>query len=83
MAMGMTPSPYVSIHLFAWAMELIKGDRTDPNNPFHWSEVKLKCPGSPTYDPSMPRVYKWNEVLGCIAADCVTFVDNLRTIGVT
>jgi len=31
----------------------------------------------------MPRCYKWNDVLGCIAADCVTFVDDLRTIGAT
>ena len=83
MAMGMTPSPFVTIRLFAWAMEIIKGDRLDKNNPFYWSEVRLNCPGSPDYDPSMPRVYKWNDVLGCIAADCVTFVDDLRTIGFT
>ena len=83
MAMGMTPSPFVTIRLFAWAMEIIKGDRRNKDNPFYWSEVKLNCPGSPDYDPSMPRVYKWNDILGCIAADCVTFVDDLRTIGFT
>jgi hypothetical protein len=83
MAMGMTPSPYVTIRLFAWAMEMIKGDRTDPDNPFHWSEVHLNCPGAENYDPTMPRVYKWNKALKCIAADCVTFVDDLRTIGAT
>ena len=81
MAMGMSPSPFVTIRLFAWAMEIILGDHTDPNNPFYWSEIRINCPGSPDYDPSLPRCYKWNDVKKCIAADCVTFVDDLRTIG--
>ena len=81
MAMGMSPSPFVTIRLFAWAMEIILGDHTDPANHFHWSEIQFNCPGSPNYDPSLPRCYKWNDVKKCIAADCVTFVDDLRTIG--
>ena len=64
-------------------MEIINGDRREENNPFHWTEVKLNCPGSPDYDPTMLRVYKRNGLLGCIAADRVTFVDDLRTIGAT
>ena len=83
MAMGMLPSPWVTTRLFAWAMELMKGDRRDPKNPFHWSEVKLNLPGSSSYDPAMPRLYKWNEVERCIASDCKTFVDDLRSIGAT
>ena len=83
MAMGMLPSPWVTTRLFAWAMEFMKGDRRDPANPFHWSEVRMDLPGDPTYDCSMPRVYKWNGVVGCIACDCKTFVDDSRTIGST
>lgn len=64
MAMGMTSSPFVTIGLFAWAMEIIKGDRHNKDNPFYWSEVKLNCPGLLDDDPGMPRVYKWNNVLG-------------------
>ena len=83
MAMGMMPSPWVTTRLFAWAMEVLKGDRRDQNNPFHWTEVKMNCPGSDSYDQSMPRVFKWNSFLGCIACDCKTFVDDLRSIGAT
>ncbi len=83
MAMGMLPSPWVTTRLFAWAMEIIKGDRTEVLNPFHWSRVVLNCPGDPTYDPTMPRVYKWNDRLKAIAGDCKTFVDDLRSVGAT
>ena len=83
MAMGMLPSPWVTTRLFAWAMEIIKGDRTDESNPFHWSKVVLNCPGDPDYDPTLPRVFKWNDKLKVIAGDCKTFVDDLRSIGAT
>ena len=83
MAMGLTSSPWVTTRLFAWAMEFIKGDRRDPMNPFHWTEVRLNLPGDPKYDPSLPRVYRWNPVALAIACECVTFVDDLRSIGPT
>ena len=81
MPMGMLPSPWVTIRLFAWAMEVIRGNREDKNNPFHWSKVTLNCPGSSDYDPSMPRLYKWSDVWNSIAGDAKTFVDDLRSIG--
>ena len=64
-------------------MEVLKGDRRDQNNSFHWTEVRLNCPGSGVYDPTLPRAFKWNGVLGCIACDCKTFVDNLHSISAT
>ena len=81
MPMGLLPSPWTTIRQFAWAMEVIKGDRRDPKNPFHWSEVILNCPGSRDYSPSMPRLYKWSDVWVAIAGDAKTFVDDLRSIG--
>jgi hypothetical protein len=61
MAMGMRPSPFVTVRLFAWAMEIIKGDHMDPTNPFHWTNVVVNCPGTPEYNPSLPRLYyMWN-----------------------
>ena len=81
--MGMRPSPFVTVRLFAWAMEIIQGNRKDPSNPFHWSEVRLNCPGSPSYDPTMPRAYKWNPVALAITCNCKTFVDDSRPIGPT
>ena len=83
MAMGLRSSPWVTTRLFAWAMEIIKGDRRDPLNPFHWTEVRLNLPGSSEYDPSSPRVYRWNPIALAIACECVTFVDDLRSIGPT
>ena len=83
MAMGMLPSPYVTIWLFAWAMEIIKGNHFDPSNPFHWTEVRLNCPRASSYDPGMPVAYKWNPVIGAIACDCKTFMDDLQSTGPT
>ena len=64
-------------------MEIIQGDQRDPKNPFHWSKVKLNCPGSPNYDPLMPKAFKWNLVAIAIACNCNTFVNDLRPIGPT
>ena len=52
-------------------------------NLFHWSTVKLNLPGMPSFDPSMPRVYKWNPQSHAIACDCITYVDDTRTVGPT
>ena len=59
-------------------MEIIKGDRFDPSNPFAWDKVILNFPGSESYDTSMPRAYKFNSALEVIAADCKTFMDDSR-----
>ena len=80
MAMGLVSSPWVTIRLYAWAHEIIRGDRRDTANPFHWDTVVINCPGDPNYDPSMPRLYKWNSTTGAIAGDCKTFVDDGRPI---
>ena len=64
-------------------MDIIKGDHTCKANPFYWLSVELNCPGSPNYDPSMPRAYKWNDKIMAIACDCRTCVDDLRAIGPT
>jgi len=56
------------------------GFRARRLNPFHWIEVILNCLGSPDYDPTIPRLYKWNSASNAIACDCKTFVDDLRSI---
>ena len=83
MAMGLVSSPFATTRIFAWAMEIIKGDRFDPANPFAWDKVILNLPGSESYDTSMPRVYKFNSLLGVISSDCKTFMDDSRGIGAT
>lgn len=55
--MGFKPSPYVCTQMFSWGEELIVGDRTELDNPFHWDKVVLNLPGTNEYDPTMPVVY--------------------------
>ena len=81
--MGLLLPPWVTTRMFAWAMEIIKADPNSSDNAFHWSQVILNFPGSAIYDPSTPTVYIWNQYLACIAGECKTFVDNLRSIGAT
>jgi hypothetical protein len=41
----------------------------------------MNLPGSVTYDPSKPWVYKECECDGKIAADCFIYVDSFRPTG--
>ena len=81
MAMGMRPSPFVTIRLLMWMMEIVVGDRKEPSNPFRWDYIVLNLPGSKKYDPTKPRVYKWNAKAECIACDCKFFCDDFRIVG--
>mmetsp|Transcript_785 Transcript_785/g.1178 ORF Transcript_785/g.1178 Transcript_785/m.1178 type:complete len:263 (+) Transcript_785:4218-5006(+) len=57
---GLKTSPVLCTKAFAWSEEVMKGDRRDDNNILHWDKVILNLPGSPSYDPSFPWVYKLN-----------------------
>jgi hypothetical protein len=46
-----------------------------------WDEIKLNLPGDPEYNPSKPRVMKWNRLITRIAGDIVGFIDDLRATG--
>ena len=50
MDMGMRPSPWVTIRLLMWMMEIVVGDRIEATNPFRWDAVKLNLPNSPLYE---------------------------------
>jgi hypothetical protein len=79
--MGFRPSPYYAIRFYYWAEEIIRGDRRAPGNPLRWDRVVLNLPGSKEFNPSRPRVAKWNDLWGGIAGDVLAFVDDLRTSG--
>ena len=81
MAMGMRPSPWVTIRLLMWMMEVVVGDRREKTNPFRWDCIKLNLPGDEKYDPTMPRVYKWNDISETLACECKFFCDDFRIIG--
>ena len=81
MAMGMCPSPWVTIRLLMWMMEIVIGNHLEISNPFCWDHVVMSLPGNPNYDPGMPWVYKWNNMASTIACDCKFFCDDFRITG--
>ena len=78
--MGFCISPYIAIKQCAIAQEVILGDHLDKSNPFYWSSIKTNYPGSSGYTPSLPRVYKYNDISDTIANDIQGFVDDFRGI---
>jgi hypothetical protein len=82
--MGSRPSPYNAIQFSYLAEEFVQGHRhLDKTTPFFWDNVFLNLPGSPTFDPTRPKVMKWDSSNGWIACDLIVFVDDLRGSGPT
>jgi hypothetical protein len=81
--MGSRPSPYNAVQFHYLAEEFIRGNPVDKSNPFVWDNFILNLPGSPSFDPTRPKVIKWDSTKSWIACDLVVFVDNLRGSGPT
>ena len=79
--MGFSPSPETSIRMYYVAEEFVRGNRRDPKNPLRWDKVVLNSYGNQNYNPSLPTVYKWDNLSKMIAGDIKAFVDDLRVIG--
>jgi hypothetical protein len=79
--MGFRPSPYYATRFQYWAEEFARGNRLDKTNPLRWDEVRLNLPGDKSFDPTLPRVMKWDLDIDNIAGDLLTFVDDLRASG--
>jgi hypothetical protein len=43
-----------------------------------WDYLRLNLLGDPKYNPTQPRVMKWDSLVNKIAGDIVAFVDDLR-----
>jgi hypothetical protein len=76
--LGLMPSPFVAVQTMAWLEETIKGEQSDPSNVFHWDGFRLDLPGSATYDPAKPWVFKFRSRDGRIAADYILYIDDSR-----
>jgi hypothetical protein len=77
--MGMKPSPYNSVRHYYWGEEFARGDTSETMaNPFGYDEVVLNLPGTDNYDPTKPKIYKWNSRKLCVPGDVVAFVDDVR-----
>jgi hypothetical protein len=82
--MGLKPSLYSCVQMQALAEEVIRGDHTNLNNPFHFDTVRLNLPGDTFYNPTpLPFVSKVVTSTGRIAGDLGTYVDDLRPVGST
>jgi hypothetical protein len=78
--MGLKPSPYLAVKGTYLAEEVVHGDPGDPANLFHWAQVCLNLPGSPTYQPHLPWVQKMTSA-GEVAGGSEQYVDDIQTIG--
>jgi hypothetical protein len=76
--MGLKISPYVTIKGFQLAMEVVRGNRRSFRNPLKWTRVKKNLPGSPSYDPTKPFLWRTKSDNEEIAALIIGYVDDLR-----
>ena len=77
---GCKGSPYNAVQGMCRALEIVKGDRSDRNNPFHWATILLNLPSARDYDPTLPRVVK-TTADGKPAGDAVMYMDDGRPVG--
>lgn len=81
--MGAKPSPHGAVRFYYFAEEIVRGDPHEESNQLRWDKVRLNLPGDPDYDPSKPRVLKWDFRMDRLAGDVITFADDLRGSGAT
>ena len=79
MLMGFKPSPYIAVKMTLIAEEVVRGNRHDEENPFHWTTTRTNLPGSADYDPRKSWIAKIRKD-GSLAADLFTFVDVERVM---
>jgi hypothetical protein len=77
--MGLRSSPFNACKAMAWADDIIRGNRFDPNNAFRWDRYLLNLPGTKDYDPALPRGYKWNDKNNSIAGNFEIYIDDIRS----
>ena len=79
--MGLRLSPFICTQSFAWCEEIVLGDHRCLDNPFRWDQVVLNLPGSESYEPKLPWVYKFDSLEQRLASFFVTYIDDIRTGG--
>ncbi len=72
----MKPSSFMEVRFYYFAEEFARGNRRCKGNPLRWDYVRLNLPGDPAYDPTLPRVMKWDKVINNMAGDVVLFVED-------
>ena len=72
----MVLSPYAVIRGLLWAIYVVRGDRSDPDNLFRWDNISLDLPGDPSYSPTIPWMSKVRGGTQELATDFITYVDD-------
>ena len=54
--MGLVLSPYTAIQGLLWASDVVRVDRSDPDNPSRWEKIVLNLPGDPSDSPTITWV---------------------------
>ena len=71
-------SPYAAIQGLLWASEVVRGDRSDTNNPLRWDKIMLNLHGDPSYSPTIPWMSKFQGGTQKLVADFITHLDDSR-----
>ena len=78
--MGLRPAPFWSCRFYYFIEEFFIGDRKNTSNVYHWDKVVFNLPGSPSFNPTLPFVFKWDTTHQRIATSIKAYVDDLRII---
>ena len=76
--MGLFLSPYSDSQGLSWARDVVKGNRSDPNNLFGWDKIRLNLPGNPSYSPTILNESKVWVGAQNLAVYFTTYVDDSR-----
>ena len=55
---GLVLSLHAAIQGLLWASEVVRGDRSDLDNPFRWDKIRFNLPGDPSYLPTITWMSK-------------------------
>ena len=78
--MGMMLSPNTDTQGMLWAIEVLRGDRSDADKPFRWYNIRLNLPGDPSYSPAFPQMSKVQRGTQEITAKFTTYVNEPRVV---
>jgi hypothetical protein len=78
--MGLRPSPYNTIQATHLAFEVANGNQHDMKNALQWEDVILNLPGSSSYNPLQPWVYRIRRDKA-MAGATPAYMDDLRPVG--
>ena len=79
--MGFRPSPEWSCRFYYLSEEFIRGNEKSLSNPLRWDRIIVNLPGNEDFNPSLPYIMKWNDVVNRQAGNLIAYVDDLRIIG--